>query len=342
MRAARFVGVGQPLEIVSLQDPVPGLGEALVRVRAVGLCGSDVHIMEGHTPTAFTPITLGHEISGVLEVLGPDTSAPAAPGDHVFVNPLVGCGTCRQCRQGNFNFCPQRCGMGILRDGGLADFLISPARNLVAVPKSLGFPEVALIESAGTANQAIRVLEVGKGDAIVVIGTGGLGMQAVRIARAHGVEVYAIDTDPVARKRSVDAGVATAFDPGEADLVAKLRTIAGRPYGFDGVVDCVGLPASFSTALDLLRPNGHCAIIGIGAVPLTLTPPAHFMRRALRVSGIYGYSQEDIRQVAAMLIDGSLDLKASVSAVLPLERVNEGLQLFADRKSSPVRVVIEP
>jgi D-arabinose 1-dehydrogenase-like Zn-dependent alcohol dehydrogenase len=360
MQAARFTVPGTPLELVSIARPEPGPGEALVRVRAVGLCGSDVHITEGHTPTAFTPITLGHEIAGVVEAIhdgagvGRDVGRNGTAGshfaagdhvtagDHVFVNPMVGCLTCRFCRAGQVNFCSQRKILGIQLDGALAEYVVAPVANLTVVPEHVGFPEIALIESAGTANHAVRALAAGEGDVVAVIGAGGLGLQAVRLAVARGAQVVAVDTDPVARRRCLDAGALAVLDPASPGTVEQVLDAAQRPDGIDGVVDCVGIEATFTTALQMLRINGHCAVVGIGAEPLTLSTPAHFMRRALRVSGIYGYTAADIAEVASRLVDGSLDLRASISAVIPLDEVNEGLRMFADRENSPVRVVVEP
>jgi 2-desacetyl-2-hydroxyethyl bacteriochlorophyllide A dehydrogenase len=341
MKAARFTAPGTPLEIISVARPDPRPGEALIRVRAVGVCGSDVHITEGHTPTAFTPITLGHEIAGVVEAIG-DGRYDLAPGDHVFVNPMVGCMTCRSCRAGQVNFCSQRKVLGIQLDGALAEYVVAPVGNLTVMPEQVGFREIALIESAGTANHAVRTLQAESGDVVAIIGVGGLGTQAVRLAVARGARVVAVDTDPVARQRCLDAGAFSALDPASPDTVEGILDAAQRPDGLDGVIDCVGIESTFTTALRILRINGHCAVVGIGTEPLVLTTPAHFTRRALRVSGIYGYTAADIAEVAARLVDGSLDLRASISAVVPLDDVNEGIKMFADRQNSPVRVLVEP
>jgi D-arabinose 1-dehydrogenase-like Zn-dependent alcohol dehydrogenase len=342
MKAARFTAPGAPLEITSLARPRPGPGEALVRVRAVGLCGSDVHITEGHTPTAFTPITLGHEIAGVVEAVGDGAAQQVAAGDHVFVNPMVGCLACRFCRAGEVNFCSRRKILGIQLDGALAEYVVAPVVNLTVMPEHVGFPETALIESAGTANHAVRALQAAPGDVVAVIGAGGLGMQAVRLAAARGAQVVSVDTDPVARQRCLDAGALAALDPASPGAVDQVLDAAQRPDGLDGVVDCVGIGTTFTMALRILRINGCCAVVGIGTDPLRLTAPAHYVRRALRVSGIYGYTAADVSEVAARLVDGSLDLSASISAVVPLDEVNAGIRMFADRQNSPVRVVVEP
>lgn len=146
-------------------------------------------------------------------------------------------------------------------------------------------------------------------------------MQAVRLAVARGAQVVAVNTDPVARQRCLDAGALAALDPASPGTVEQVLDAAQRPDGLDGVVDCVGIGKTFTTALRMLRVNGHCAVVGIE--PLMLTTPAHFMRRALRVSGIYGYTAADIAEVAAKVADGSLDLRASISAVMPLDEVTK-------------------
>ncbi|HEX3955636.1 MAG TPA: alcohol dehydrogenase catalytic domain-containing protein [Trebonia sp.] len=234
MKAARFTAPGAPLEITSLARPRPGPGEALVRVRAVGLCGSDVHITEGHTPTAFTPITLGHEIAGVVEAVGDGAAQQVAAGDHVFVNPMVGCLACRFCRAGEVNFCSRRKILGIQLDGALAEYVVAPVVNLTVMPEHVGFPETALIESAGTANHAVRALQAAPGDVVAVIGAGGLGMQAVRLAAARGAQVVSVDTDPVARQRCLDAGALAALDPASPGAVDQVLDAAQRPDGLTG------------------------------------------------------------------------------------------------------------
>jgi threonine dehydrogenase-like Zn-dependent dehydrogenase len=217
--------------------------------------------------------------------------------------------------------------------------MVAPTRNLTVVPKSIPFAEVALVESAGTANRAIRLLDVGPGTYVLVIGVGGLGMQAVRLALAKGAKVVTVDKDPLARDRSLEAGAVASFAPG-GDLGAKLDG-ATNGAGFYGAVDCVGAPTTISVALETLKQGGGCAIVGIGSVAAILTPPAHFVRRGLRIFGVYGYSDFDIAQVIERVGDGSLDLAPSVSHLVGLADVNEGIRRFASRENSPTRVVVE-
>lgn len=333
MRAARFRSPGVPLTIDEVPIPVPGPGGALVQVKAAGLCGSDLHILEGHTLTAAPPITLGHEIGGIVAGVGSATDA-VSPGDRVFVNPMIGCGHCAACLAEDASSCADRRTIGIHLDGGLAEYVVAPISNLTVFPESVSFGEIAIVESAGTANRAVRLVDAGPGRRIVIFGVGGLGIQAVRLAVARGAEVTTVDLDPVARRRSLDAGAVASFDS------AGQLAAASGPGRFDGAIDCVGIPATVESALLSLAHSGACAIIGIGSTAVSLTPPGHFVRGALRVFGVYGYAQRDIAEVAARVIDGSLDLAPSISATVPLNAVNEGLRLFADRVGSPTRVIV--
>lgn len=347
MEGARFTGVGEPLRITRLPLPKVRPGWALVRVRAVAICGSDVHILDGHTQVGFTPITLGHEIAGdVVEVDGAAIGIDV--GDRVFVNPIVGCGTCSFCCADERNLCPGRTLLGIGMDGGMAEYVTVPIANLTALPERIAYPEIAMIESAGTAHHALRASRAQAGDALMVLGAGGLGLQVLRIAHVLGLRAVGVDTSPAARARAIAAGAELAFSPEEiAERVATgtHREIAeelGSSFGFAHAVDCVGSEETMNLALHALRPGGSCSVIGINAESVRLPDPAVFVRRSLQVRGIYTYTDADIARVIDLMISGGLRLLDSVSRTLPLASAGEGFDAFMRDDSRPVRVVLEP
>lgn len=346
MQAVQFTGVGQPLQPTQLPVPELAPGWTLVRVHAAAICGSDIHILEGHTPVGYTPITLGHEISGVVVEVNGD-SERIAVNDRVFVNPIVGCGECLYCERGETNFCPGRGLLGIAYEGGMAEYVAAPTANLTRLPDDIPFSEIAMIESAGTAFHALRVLEAIQGEAIVVIGAGGLGLQAVRIATALGLRVVSIDPDSAARSRALLAGAERALSPTEAeDLIASSTAVAfaeefGSAHGFAHAVDCVGFDSTVNLALQLLRPRGSCSIIGIGSERVQLPSPARFVRSSLQVRGIYTYTEADIASVIKLVTERKLSLGESVSGVFPLSAANQAVESFISDEPRPVRVVIE-
>lgn len=349
MQAVRFTDVGAPLLRTTLPVPRPEPGWALVRVRAVAICGSDVHILEGHTPVGFTPITLGHEISGDVVELGEGAVGQGADvGDRVFINPIIGCGRCRYCATEESNFCPDRGLLGIHFEGAMAEYVVAPVRNLTTVPDRISHAEIAMVESAGTAYHAIRVLDAEPGDAVVVIGAGGLGLQTVRIATALGLRVVSVDPNAAARERALAAGAERAYSPEdlrpgiEDGGYIALAEEMGSPFGFAHAVDCVGFEETVNLALGLLRPRGSCSIIGIGAAGVRLPDPAIFVRRSLQVRGIYTYSSTDIADVIELLVAGRLELADSVSLKLPLAEAQRAFAAFVGGDVRPVRVVLEP
>ncbi|MEJ1922762.1 alcohol dehydrogenase catalytic domain-containing protein [Microbacterium sp. KHB019] len=336
MLAQRLYEIGRPLVAEEVPKPRAGSGECVIRVRAAGICASDLHFMAGEVPTGPLPQTLGHEIAGTVDEVGPGVEG-LAPGDRVFVNPLTGCGDCAFCRRGEPNHCSQRRLLGVHVDGGLAEYVVAPAANLIVMPDSRPFAEIAMIESAGAARHALRLLGPLGGEVVAIMGAGGVGLHAVRLAVAEGATVISVDPDPVARERAADAGAARALDPSD-DILAAAREL--EPERLIGVVDSVGLPSTFDVSLSLLRTNGICAVSGIGTRRLTLSVPTHFVRNGIRVSGVYGYTPADLAYIARLFVDGVLDFSSSVSATYPLHRVNEAIEAFVSRVGSPVRVVV--
>jgi len=200
MLAAQFVAPGQPLQLCQVPKPVAGPSEVLVRVRAVAICASDLHILSGITDTAGTPRTIGHEIAGEAEAIG-DGVTDVAIGDRVFVNAILGCRECEFCRRGEDNNCPNRRIIGIHVDGAMAEYLVVPARNCTVLPATVPFTEIAMIDSAGPPLNAIDQLELTTGDRLGVMGVGALGLHVVRLARVEGCEVIAVDQSEIARQR---------------------------------------------------------------------------------------------------------------------------------------------
>jgi len=185
MKAARFYKVGEPLKIEMVPIPEIGPEEVLVDVKACGICGSDIHIVyEGVTPTPYTPITLGHEPSGVIEKVGSEVT-DWKTGDRVTINPFLTCGKCINCLSGNSQICLSRRVIGIHAEGGLAEFLRVPAKNLVRLPQPIPFDQGAIIADAvATPFHAITKRgNIRAGEKMAVFGCGGLGIHAVQIAR---------------------------------------------------------------------------------------------------------------------------------------------------------------
>jgi D-arabinose 1-dehydrogenase-like Zn-dependent alcohol dehydrogenase len=259
MRAARFESVGKPLAVHVIPVPRPAAEEVLVRVAATGLCGSDVHIaMEGITPTPCLPITLGHEIAGTVAAVGDDVTGWSVD-ERVCVFPLTFDGTCATCLAGHSEICLNRRVIGIHSEGGLAEYVAVPARNLAAVPDDVPFPQAAICTDAViTPFHALTdVARLAPGESVVVIGAGGLGLHAVQIAKLTGASpVIAVDTRAVQLERARQGGADVVVDV-SADSVVDAVLAATAGVGVDVAAEFIGTQATIGQAVECLRIGGR-------------------------------------------------------------------------------------
>ena len=344
MRAARFTGPGQPLVIQDVDVPRAGRGEVVVRVRATGLCGSDVHIaIEGVTPTGFLPITLGHEPAGEVAEVGDGVSG-WAPGDRVTVFPVQSCGWCEHCIVGRPQVCASRRLVGIHLDGGLAEYLLTPASALIALPELVSFEVGAIIvDAVATPFHALRDrAQLRAGETVAVFGVGGLGVHAIELARFMGAGLLiAVDVRPSQLERAKQFGADLTIDAASADPVAAvLEATAGR--GVDVAAEFVGQQATITQAVQALATAGRAVIVGLGPEPLTGPPPTVFVRKEASILASYASTRHTAELLVSLVATGRLDFARSVTHRFPLEQANEALQVLLTKDGDPLRVVIQP
>lgn len=341
MIAARLAEGDEQLTLAEVPVPEVGPTDVLVEVRACGICGSDLHIIEGMTPTPYKPITLGHEPAGVVREVGAHVTV-VTPGDHVFVNPILACGVCDYCRRGRPHICVERRVLGIHREGALAEFVSVPAENLLKLPPDLPFEEAAIIESASTPFHALTArAPVSAGDVVAVIGVGGLGVHGVQVARLLGASaVVAVDVAELPLERARALGATHVVNSRDEDPVAAVRRLTGG--GVDIALECVGTADTCRWALEMLRPGGTAALAGIGPEPVAAPPTTITARTEIEMRGVYAYAPYEVERVARLIASGQLNARAAISEIVPLERVNEGLDSFREKRTSPVRVIVLP
>lgn len=288
MRAARFYAADKPLSIESCPRPVPESGEVLVRVKACGVCGSDVHMRHGRVPVRKSPIILGHEIAGVVADVGTGGS-PWKEGDAVIVRAGGSCGTCAFCQSGRDNLCSRQRVLGMDEDGGFAEHVKAPAASLVPLPEGVPFETAAILSDAVATPYHALVARgaLRPGESVAVFGCGGLGIHAVQLARLFGASVViAVDVrqGPLERARSL--GAEHLVNAAEEEPDRAIRRLTGD--GVDLAVECVGRATTVAQAAKSLRPGGRVVVVGMGDEPLTLAPPALFSWREHAVVGSFG------------------------------------------------------
>ncbi len=343
MKAARFYKVGEPLKVETIS--IPGLGpeEVLVNVKACGICGSDIHIVyEGVTPTAYTPIILGHEPSGVIVALGSEVKGWKI-GDRVTVNPFLTCGKCINCLSGNSQICLSRRVIGIHTDGGLSEFLKVPEKNLVGLPESISFDQGGIIvDAVATPFHAIinrGALKVG--EKVAVFGCGGLGIHGIQIAKVYGASIaIAVDTIDSALERAKKVGADEVINPRKEGAIKKIKGLTGG-MGVDLALEFIGLKETIEQAVSCVRIGGRTVVVGLGPENIILPPPTQSVRTELSFLGSYGSTTSEIQSVIALAASGKLDLSGSITERFPLEEVNKGLDHLHKKIGNPIRIVIE-
>jgi D-arabinose 1-dehydrogenase-like Zn-dependent alcohol dehydrogenase len=269
MKAVQVAKAGGSLELVERNIPDPGRGQVRIKVEACGICHSDALVKEGHWPGIQYPRVPGHEIAGRIDAVGADVSN-WKPGQRVGVGWHGGhCFTCNACRRGDFINCQNEKITGITHDGGYAEYVVTPAEAVAAVPEELSAAEAAPLLCAGiTVFNALRNSGARAGDLVAVQGIGGLGHLGIQYAHQMGFRTFAIgrgkDKETLARK----LGAAHYVDTAAGDPVAELQKFGGARVILATAPDSKSMSALFNG----LAKNGKFVVVGASADPITVTP----------------------------------------------------------------------
>ncbi len=303
MRALRFHGPDDlRLESVEMRPPEPG--EVVVDVEACGVCGSDLHFLDGTARTGIIPVTLGHEISGRVRE---STDAALQPGDGVVAQAGLYCGTCDRCLEDRPTLCRSLQMTGIDFDGGLADAVVFPADALLPRPPGVAAEIAATAVDAGaTAYHAVtRRGGVTAGDAVAIVGVGGLGTFGVQIAKKMGAApVIAVDADPAALQRAEAMGADEVIVAGEGSVGRAVKLLTDG--GVDVAIEFVGQASTLDAAVKSLRPGGRAVAVGVGIEALATLPPVLWATQEYELVGAFGSLPGDAKVVLGWLDAGNI------------------------------------
>jgi D-arabinose 1-dehydrogenase-like Zn-dependent alcohol dehydrogenase len=316
MKAVQMVAAGSPLEMKEIPTPAPGAGEVLVRVRAAGICHSDVHYRAGLSAMGPLPLTLGHEIAGTITALGHGVAGRTV-GERVAIHYLKSCGQCLRCKRGEESWCDSGAMLGHHTDGGFAEFVLVPARNAVPLPESVPFEVGAILMcSSATALHALRRSRLAPGETVAVFGVGGIGVSAIQLARQLGASrVIAVDLDPA--KLAIAKTMGAEPVNGGDDVVSRVQALTAR--GVDVALEMVGLRVTMRQAVDALAPRGRAVIVGIGERALTLDPYHDLVGREIEVMGSNDHTLAEVHELVALAAEGRLDLAPVIASRVPLQ-----------------------
>jgi 2-desacetyl-2-hydroxyethyl bacteriochlorophyllide A dehydrogenase len=322
------------LEIDDAEMPKPQKNEVVVKIRSVGICGTDIHILKGRFPLAKPPLILGHEIAGEIVRAG-STANRLSEGDRVTVDSVVGCGHCFLCKRGSSQFCSSGFEFGITKDGGCQEYLVVPRNNVYSIPKSLSFEEAAILDIE--VYNAILKCRVETGDRILILGAGPIGLIACQVARILGAgHVCLMDPLPERTAAAQRLGVADEYrrpPEGSQNVDESERNT------YDLVIDCAGNARSTFYALDCVRPSGKVLLYGVHEDEIERLDLNRIILKDLILFG----AQSDRRNwedVIALAANGGLNLKALITHEFPLEEGMRAYDLVKNRTDGVIKAVL--
>ncbi len=323
------------LALAAMPSPSPGALDAVVRVKAAGLCGTDYRIWTGERPVQY-PRIMGHEFIGRVMAIGQDVSNISV-GQMVAVEPNYSCGVCALCREGNRNLCLSRVAVGIDVDGGFAEEATVPARCCWPAPEGVSQERLLLAEPLAVVVRAVGRAEPATGETAAVLGLGSLGLLALQVLKARGTRVLAVARSTrrlsLARELGADAVALSGAD----DDVAAARTFSGRE-GVDMVVETAGTAAAVEQAVNLCRPGGRVVLTGLPHEPTSLNF-FWVVRRELRIIGSMIY-QDEFPEALRLLASGAVRADRLLSQTFPLDRIEDAFQ--AHRSPDSIKVAVIP
>ena len=324
MLAVRYTGPRKPLALERVPVPAPGPGEALVRVRAAGVCRTELHFLDGLLDLGVAPLTLGHEIAGEVVALGPGTQG-LRPGDRVLVCYYATCGRCRWCRTARENLCGQPVAqLGFTADGGYAEYVKGPARVMVPLPEGLDFvPASTLGCSVTTALHASgTIARLQAGETAVIYGAGGVGFALIQVCKARGAAVIAVGRSAKRLDRARILGADAVISATEGNVAARIRALTGGE-GADVIFELVGVRETMAEAAAALRKRGRLVFIGYSEDPFTVSPLRLVIDEAQVLASVGNTLQEAHEAVAWA---GAGKVQAIVDRTYPLAEAPAALE----------------
>jgi len=343
MKSVRMVEAGKPLELQDIPIPKIGMKDILVRVRAAGICHSDAHYRAGRSAMGMLPITLGHEVAGVVEEIGAQVTNINA-GDRVCLHYNISCGDCFYCLTGNEQFCDSVKMIGHHDDGGYAEYIAIPARNAILLPDEIPFDQGAtLMCASATALHALIKGKVKAGETVAIFGVGGLGLSAIQLARAMGaVEVFAIDIKQD-KLELASKYQAISIDASRVDAVEEIRKHT-KGKGVNVAVEMIGLQKTMEQAIDCVGNFGRAVMVGLNQQPIQINTYLQVLGKEAEIIGSNDHLLSELSLLVDLAHRNILDTSHVISRVISLDadKINQRLDDMDNFTGRDVRVVIMP
>jgi 2-desacetyl-2-hydroxyethyl bacteriochlorophyllide A dehydrogenase len=324
------------VRVEDVPEPARGAGEALLRVRRIGLCGSDLNSYRGRNPLVSFPRIPGHEIAATIVEMDADHSAHLRVGMDVTLSPYSSCEHCPACRNGRRNACRNNQTLGVQRNGALAEYISIPTAKLFAADLSLD--ELCLVEPLTVGSHAVARAKVTPNDVVAIFGCGGVGLGAVAASAFRGAKTVAMDVDDAKLEIARRAGAAHVIHTKKQDVKEALAELTGGD-GPDVIIEAVGLADTFRAAVELVAFTGRVVYIGYAKEPVTYETKL-FVQKELNILGARNAQPEDFRQVIQMLEQHRFPVEAAISTIAPLEETPGLLRAWSEDPARFTKIMI--
>jgi 2-desacetyl-2-hydroxyethyl bacteriochlorophyllide A dehydrogenase len=324
-------------KINEMDPPVPGAGEALVRMRRIGICGTDLHAFKGRHPLVTYPRILGHELSGEVAAVR-EPAHGLKDGDRVVILPYLECGKCIACRQGKTNCCMNLKVYGVHLDGGMAEYMSVPTDHLIKAEK-LGFDEMAMVECLSIGAHAVFRAQIQPGTVAMVVGAGPIGLGAMQFAKAAGAKVIAADTIPE-RLRFVKDHLHLDHTLQVKDgWIKEVESITNQEYPLT-VLDATGNAQSMNHSFNLVAHGGVLVMVGLVKENITFSDP-DFHRHELTVMSSRNATRRDLEYVIQSIQAGQADAKALITHRATMDQVMARFESWLQPETGVVKAIVE-
>ena len=328
------------LEIATIKKPVSKNGSVIIRVKACGICGSDLHYFEAGEPLE---LIMGHEFAG--EVVDPGDRSDLKVGDRVTGLPISPCLECEACKTGNVQYCAKTwqdaVGLSLTNSGGLAEYLSCRSDMVKKIPDKVTFQDATLVEPSAVSLHAINLANIKVGDKVLIIGGGIIGLMAAEFAKLNGASYIALmETNMKRARKALKYGaINEIFNASDSNVISKaLKKTNG---GYDKVIECCGNQYAVSEAIMSVKPGGTIVLVGVSMTPISVPMVASVMRE-VTMKGAIAYTETEFETCIELIEKKIINVHKYIDKRVNLEKVQEAYLDLISGKTDNIKIIVKP
>lgn len=325
------------IEVKEISNPVLESGKAIVQVKAMGVCGSDVHAYAGKSPNVTYPVIIGHETAGIIQEIDENNAQGLKAGDKVVLDPYMYCGECYPCSQGRTNCCEHLKCLGCQTTGCMSEYFLHPINQLVKVPQDMSWTDLAVVEPMVIALHAIHNCQLKAGEHMAIIGAGAIGMLIGMAAKAYGAYPIMVDIVDERLQMARGFGIDLTVNPVKEDAVKRIGEMTEGRLA-ECVVEVSGSTIGVKNTLDYAASTGRIALTGWPNAPVEL-PTAVITRKELQIRGSRTGVQSEFEEAVDLIYSGKVEAGKIISKVVQFEELPEAIAHLHEKPGDWLKVV---